>query len=221
MPRSIRLEYPDALYHVTARGVQQRFIFLDDEDRRLSLRLLARTLIDFDAQVFAYCLMGNHYHLVLQTRRANLSTLMQRFNANYSQQFNHRHSRIGQVFGGRFKTVHVDRDAYLLSVCRYVDLNPVRAGLARVPEDWMWSSYRAHTGRVSPPVWLATSTLHDTLIGQPALTEARTRMAQRTYADWVAVGRDFYLWKELLRQGAYLGDDAFVERTKIAAGYCP
>lgn len=216
MPRSLRLEYPDALYHVTARGVQQRFIFLDDDDRRLLLRLVARTLAAFDAQVFAYCLMGNHYHFVLHTREANLSALMQRLNASYSQQFNHRHARVGQVFGGRFKAVHVDRDEYLLAVCRYVDLNPVRAGLVSTPQDWAWSGYRAHVGTTDPPHWLATSALHRTLIGQPVSNERLLRMAQRDYAAWVALGRHVDLWSECLRQGAYLGDDDFVSRTKAA-----
>lgn len=135
MPRPMRLEYADAVYHVTSRGVQRAPIFADDRDRELLL-----TLVAYRAKAFAYCLMGNHYHLVLHTRLPNLSALMQRLNASYSQQFNRRRSRQGQVFGGRFKALHVDRDEYLLAVRRYVDLNPVRAGLARTPSEWNWSS---------------------------------------------------------------------------------
>lgn len=218
MPRTPRLEYADAVYHVTARGVQQARIFMDDRDRELLLRLLARTLVTYRAQAFAYCLMGNHYHLVLHTRLPNLSALMQRLNASYSQQFNHRHSRLGQVFGGRFKALHVDRDEYLLAVCRYVDLNPVRAGLARSPCDWHWSSYRAHTGQAPVPDWLGSTKLHDLLAGQPVRNDALVRAARRGYADWVATGHHVRLWDESLRHGLYLGDDAFIERTRVASG---
>lgn len=219
MPRSIRIEHPDALYHVTSRGVQRAAIFVDDHDRQLLLRILARALTAFEAQLFAYCLMGNHYHFVLQTRHANLSTLMQRVNSSYSQQFNYRHSRLGQVFGGRFKALHVDRDAYLLAVCRYVDLNPVRAGLTATPGDWVWSSYRAHAGMDRPPCWLATTALLGILAGQPIRSDDQARQAQRTYADWVAIGHGVHLWKESLRHGHFLGDDAFVERTMSASGH--
>ena len=90
--------------------------------------------------------MGNHYHFVLQTRQANLSVLMRRVNSLYCLTFNRRHSRCGHVFEGRYKALHVDRTAYLLEVCRHVDLNPVRAGLAESPAQWAWSSYRAHAG---------------------------------------------------------------------------
>ena len=217
MPRPLRFEYPDALYHVTARGVQQGPIFLDDRDRQLLLTLLARTLFTYEARAFAYCLMGNHCHLVLHTRHANLSTLMQRLNASYCQQFNRRHTRQGQVFGGRFKAVHVERDAYLLAVSRYVDLNPVRAGLTRLPASWAWSSYRAHTGTAPSTPWLATSALHGVLTGQPLHTDAQIETAHRSHADWVAAGQNVQLWKESLRHGLHLGDDAFVERTIAAA----
>lgn len=219
MPRSPRLEYADAVYHVTSRGVQRTLIFVDDEDRRLLLRLVARTLVAYRARAFAYCLMGNHYHLVLHTRLPNLSALMQRLNASYSQQFNHRHSRLGQVFGGRFKAFHVDRDEYLLAACRYVDLNPVRAGLVRDPGEWAWSSYQSHTGGALAPEWLATGALHAVLAGQPVRSDSVVRMAQRGYADWVAVGRHERLWEESLRHGLFLGGDAFVERTMAASGH--
>jgi len=129
MPRPLRLEYPGALYHVTTRGTRQGAIFLDDNDRALLLSIFAQALKTCDARAFAYCLMGNHYHFVLQTRQDNLSELMRRINSVYSLTFNRRHGRSGHVFEGRYKALHVDRDGYLLEVCRYVDLNPVRAGL--------------------------------------------------------------------------------------------
>ena len=207
----MRLEYADAVYHVTSRGVQRAPIFADDRDRELLL-----TLVAYRAKAFAYCLMGNHYHLVLHTRLPNLSALMQRLNASYSQQFNRRHSRQGQVFGGRFKALHVDRDEYLLAVRRYVDLNPVRAGLARTPSEWNWSSYQAHAGMSSVPEWLATDKLHGLLAGQPVRNDVQLRTAQRSYVDWVAVGSHVRLWEESLRHGLFLGGDAFIERMRAA-----
>src|ERR1700758_4402167 len=100
MPRPLRLEYPDALYHVTARGTRQGAIFLDDQDRASLLSILARALKECDARAFAYCLMGNHYHFVLQTRQANLSVLMRRVNSVYSLTSNNRHGGCGHVFEG-------------------------------------------------------------------------------------------------------------------------
>ena len=214
MPRPTRLEYPGALYHVTARGVQQGDIFLDDDDRRALLKYVARTLQEGHAHVFAYCLMGNHYHFVLQTSLPNLSTLMQRINSGFCQAVNRRHHRCGHLLEGRFKAVVVDRDSYLLEVCRYVDLNPVRAGLVESPLDWRWSSYASHIGNAPAPPWLATDELHSALTGQPVETDVQRHAARRSYAKWVASGRGVRLWKESLRDGLYLGDQAFAERMK-------
>jgi hypothetical protein len=112
-------------------------------------------LVRFDAVCFAYCLMGNHYHFVVETRRANLSRLMRHVNGVYTQRCNRRHKRVGRLFQGRFKAIIVDRDAYFLEMCRYVDLNPVRARLVRRrPQDWRWSSYIAHVGLQQRPEWL-------------------------------------------------------------------
>ncbi|MBW8779076.1 MAG: transposase [Burkholderiales bacterium] len=214
MPRPLRLEYPDAIYHVTTRGIQQAAIFLDDQDRASLLSILARALKECDARAFGYCLMGNHYHLILQTRQPNLSVLMRRINSVYSLTFNRRHSRCGHVFEGRYKALHVDRDAYLLAVCRYVDLNPVRAGLVALPGQWNWSSYRAHTGSVPAPPWLATEEVHGAFQEWLPQGPADPASACRRYADWVEAGRHVQLWKESLRRGLYLGDEGFVERVE-------
>lgn len=216
MPRPTRLEYPGALYHVTARGVQRGDIFFDDHDRQALLKYLARALEEGHAHAFAYCLMGNHYHVVLQTSLPNLSTLMQRINSGFCQAVNRRHERCGHLLEGRFKALVVDRHAYLLEVCRYVDLNPVRAGLVESPSQWRWSSYASHIGSAPVPTWLATAELHGALTGQPPETEMQRRAAQRGYAQWVAAGRGVRLWSEALRHGLYLGDEAFAERMKRA-----
>lgn len=214
MPRPPRLEYPDAIHYLTARGVQQAPIFLDDQDRATFIKIVARSLRDCEARAFAFCLMGNHYHFVLQTARPNLSVLMRRVNSPYSLTFNQRHQRHGHVFEGRFVAVHVDRDAYLLEVCRYVDLNPVRAGIVGSPADWRWSGHRAHVGLVSSPCWLATSELQGMLVGRTPDDDAEIAAAERRYAEFVDAGRTRWLWKESLLHGVFLGDDAFVARVK-------
>ena len=110
MARPLRIEFPGAIYHVTSRGDRREPIFVDDEDRRAMLMVWAQGMQRFDAQVLAYCLMGNHYHLVLHTRQANLSMLMRHLNGVYTQAYNRRHGKGGHVFQGRFKAILVDRD---------------------------------------------------------------------------------------------------------------
>ncbi len=157
--------------------------------------------------------MGNHYHFVIQTHEANLSVLMHRINFAYSQAFNRRHARSGHLLEGRFKAIHVDREGYLLEVCRYVELNPVRAGLVESAAHWKWSSYRAHIGAAPPLAWLATAELFAVLTGQKPDTDSQFEDAQREYVEWVAAGHHVDLWSESLRHGRYLGNDAFVQRT--------
>ena len=159
MSRPLRLEFSGALYHVTTRGDRREPIFEDDEDRRGWLEILGQALERFDAKCFAFCLMPNHYHAVLETRRANLSRLMRHVNGVYTQRYNRRHDKVGHLFQGRFKAILVDRDAYFLEVCRYVDLNPVRARLVKSPLHWDWSSYRAHVGLENRPAWLDSRSL--------------------------------------------------------------
>lgn len=207
MSRPLRLEFPGALYHVTARGDRREPIFEDDEDRQALLEIFALALERFDAGCLAYCLMPNHYHFVLQTRRANLSRLMRHVNGVYTQRCNRRHDRVGHLFQGRFKAIVVDRDAYLLEVCRYVELNPVRARLVKRPQDWRWSSYRAHVGLDERPPWLDSIAL----LRQLAATEAAGR---RRYAAFVAQGRGVRLWEQALRGQIYLGDERFVARVQ-------
>lgn len=119
MSRPPRLEFPGAVYHVTSRGDRREPIYRDDEDRRQHLAVLAQAMDRFDACILAYCLMGNHYHLVLQTRQPNLSRVMRHLNGVYTQLFNRRHGLVGHLFQGRFKAILVDTDSYLFTLCRY------------------------------------------------------------------------------------------------------
>ncbi len=217
MARPLRIEFPGALYHVTSRGDRREPIVLDDEDRGALLAVVAKGMDRFDAQMLSYCLMDNHYHFVINTHKANLSLLMQHINGVYTQAFNRRHNKVGHLFQGRFKAILVDRDAYLLEVCRYVELNPVRARMVKQPQQWAWSSYRAHTGEVPAPKWLDSEGLYGYLLSHAPQGEADRRRAAQRYATLVEAGRDERLWDSALRQQIYLGDQQFVERMQALA----
>ena len=143
MSRSLRIEYSGAVYHVTSRGNRQDAIFLDDEDRILFLTILGKTIRRYNWICHAYCLMDNHYHLLIETPDGNLSAGMRQLNGVYTQTFNRIHTRVGHVFQGRFKSILVEKESYLLELCRYIVLNPVRAKCCTLPEEWQWSSYNA------------------------------------------------------------------------------
>lgn len=210
--RPLRIEFPGAVYHVTSRGDRRESIFADDDDRQALLAVVEQGLQRFDAQMLAFCLMGNHYHFAMHTRSGNLSLLMRHINGVYSQRYNRRHGLVGHLLQGRFKAILVDRDAYLLEVCRYVELNPVRAALVTAPADWAWSRYRCHVGLAEGLTWLDTAGLHRYLLGRDPQTPADSRRAARMYAQWVDAGRDVRLWDDALNRQVYLGDDTFVAR---------
>lgn len=165
MARPLRIEAPGHYFHVLARGNARQPIFLDDEDRARFLETVGEALERFRARCHAYCLMGNHYHLLLQPTEENLSRTLRHVNGVYSQRFNRRHGRVGHVFAGRFKSLLVDRESYLKEIVRYILLNPVRAGLVKTPEAWRWSSYRKTTGRTTTPGWLTVADLLDVFGG--------------------------------------------------------
>ena len=135
MARPLRIEFAGALYHVTSRGDRREDIFVEDADREAFLQGLSEICQRFGVTCHAYCLMTNHYHLVLETVQANLARALRQLNGVYTQRFNRRHSRVGHVFQGRYKAILVDRDAYYLELVRYVLLNPVRARLVRQVQD--------------------------------------------------------------------------------------
>jgi len=154
MTRPLRLQFPGAVYHAMSRGNERQDIFRDDIDRRCFLATLRQCVERFRVIVHAWCLMGNHYHLVLQTPEGNLSRAMRHLNGVYAQRFNHRHRRVGHLFQGRFTSELIEEETYFLVVCRYVVLNPVRAEWVKNPADYAWSSYRATAGLAVAPDWL-------------------------------------------------------------------
>jgi REP element-mobilizing transposase RayT len=154
MARPLRLEYPGALYHVISRGNERSTIFRDGRDHRTFLFTLGWVVEKVGWRVHSYCLLGNHYHLLVETPEANLSKGMHSLNGRYSQVFNRRHDRAGHVLEGRYKAIVVEKEAHLLELHRYIVLNPVRARLVTRPEDWSWSNYRATCGLRNRPSWL-------------------------------------------------------------------
>jgi REP element-mobilizing transposase RayT len=159
MTRPIRLQFPGALYHVTSRGVRKALIYLDDTDRAVWLQTLADVCARYGFAVHAFCQMGNHYHLLLETADGNLAQGMRQLNGVYSQYFNRRHELAGHVFQGRYNAILVDKETYLVEVARYIVLNPVRARLVVHPQEWRWSSYRITMMEAPSPAWLDTGWL--------------------------------------------------------------
>ncbi len=219
MARPLRIEFPGAIYHVTSRGDRREAIYQDDVDKQAQLDVIAQALDRFDAQLLAYCLMGNHYHLVLHTRQGNLSRLMRHVNGVYTQRYNRRHSVVGHLLQGRFKAILVDRDAYLLALCRYVERNPVAAGIVSDVAEWPWSSYRAHIGQCATPAWLDSDGLHGYLLGRAAETKEDRRVACKRYAQHVAhaPASDGSFWQDALQGQVFLGDKLFAERMRQLA----
>ena len=206
MARPLRIEYEGAVYHVTSRGNARQGIFLDDDDRTGFLEILGRVVERYSWICHAYCLMTNHYHLLIETPDANLSRGMQFLNGVYTQWFNRRHQRVGHLLQGRFKGILVEKESHLLELARYIVLNPVRAKMVRSVRDWPWSSYRATSGQVDVPDFLAI----DWILSQLDSDRGPAICAYRTF---VRQGRGIDVWEEL-RAGAFLGTDSFVDQLR-------
>ena len=178
MPRPLREDYPGAIHHVFVRGVARATVAVDEADYERALHLLERTASRFELACHAWCYLPNHTHLLVTSRRGNLSRAMHWLGTCTAQSFNRRHGRSGHLFQGRFGSTLVDDDEYLLELARYLPLNPVRAGLCDAPEEWSWSSYAASSGLLPSPWFLDDGEL----IGMLGSRDA--------YVSWVADGVD-------------------------------
>ena len=205
MARPLRLELAGGLYHVTSRGDRREAIFLNDADRLVWLEVFAQTCKRFNWICHAWCLMDNHYHIVVETIEGNLAQGMRHLNGVYTQTFNRTHKRVGHVFQGRYKAIIVEKDGYLLELARYVVLNPLRAGMVKVITDWHWSSYAAMLGIQAKPEWLQS----DWILGQ---FSSQRRRAINLYIDFVRAGVGLpSVWEQLSGQ-VFLGSDRFLKR---------
>ena len=217
MPRQVRIEYADAIYHLMSRGNGGKNIFLNDVDRQDFLKTLAETCVKTGFQVHAYCLMRNHFHMVVETPHANLVGGMRWFLSSYTLRFNPRHRRFGHVFSGRYKALVVDGSGkgYLKTVCDYVHLNPVRGKLLQPGErllEYPWSSFGLYLGaKAYRPGWLRV----DRLLGEHGIGEdsaaGRKLFEQRMEARRAEDG-DGTEWRPI-RRGWCLGTAEF--RTKL------
>ena len=156
MARPLRIEYPGAYYHVMNRGLNRQRIFAEDKDRQNFLDLIGEVHRLWKVEIYAYCLMGNHYHLLLRTRVGNLSRVMRHVDGVYTQRYNRMHHRDGPLFRGRYKAILVDADEYLLSVARYIHRNPKQAGIVSAIGNYRWSSHGGYLNYKKAPEWLNT-----------------------------------------------------------------
>jgi len=205
MARPLRIEYEGAVYHITARGNEKKHIFKDDGDRFLFFDIMNQTKKRYNWLCHAYCLMTNHYHLVMETPDGNLSKGMRQLNGVYTQAFNKKYKRVGHIFQGRYKAILIQKESYLLEVIRYGVLNPVRAKAVQNPEEWRWSSYRSTAGKERAEKFLTV----DWILAQ---FDSDRRIAQKKYCEFVREGMgQESIWKELKGQ-SFLGEDKFVEK---------
>jgi len=209
MSRPLRIEYPGAYYHITSRGNEKKVIFKYNSNRKKFLEYLKEANERFGAMIHTYCLMGNHYHLLLQTPSKNLSQIMHFINCSYSNYFNKLNERSGHLLQGRYKAILIEADEYAKELSRYIHLNPVRAGFVAKPESYPWSSYLEYVGKRVPPKWLVTEFILR-YFGN------RLRDARKAYVSYVLelAGQDSKSPLEMAISSTILGSSEFIERIK-------
>jgi REP element-mobilizing transposase RayT len=206
MARPWRIEYEGAFYHVMARGNEQREIFLSEADYSSFLRVLGEMSERYEVDIFAYVLIANHYHLLIKTERANLSKAMQWLGVTYTCRFNLKHKRCGHLFQGRFKSILVQNDAYLLQLSCYIHRNPTRAKIVRRLAQYPWSSYPAYAYGRQHPKWLKKDLI---------LSQFNVENKHKAYREKVQryAEEEARMW-ENFRHGLFFGSKKFVNRIK-------
>ena len=210
MARPLRIEYPNAFYHIIQRGIERRDIFIDDKDRIRLLEYIDSCCTAYHAIIHTYCLMRNHYHLIIETPDANLSKVMHYLNTSYAAYFNTKYKRSGPLYQGRFKAILVDKDEYLGRLSRYIHLNPIRAHLVKDPIEYQWSSYKYFVLSPTAPAWLDM----DTILS--AFDRDRAK-ARRQYKDFVldGTGKEDEDIAENARNGFILGGEEFLSFVRM------
>lgn len=209
MARPLRIEFPDAFYHVTSRGNERKTIFRNQRDRERFLTYLESAHHRYGAILHVYCLMDNHYHLLIETPRGNLSQILHHINGAYTTYFNIRHGRSGHLFQGRFRAILVEKDSYGEELSRYIHLNPVRAGLVKNPSEYRWSSYHYYNGKEREPHWLTTAFILGYFGGHG-------RSTYQKYREFVEEGISKTLDNPLRKviASTFLGGEEFIRRIR-------
>ena len=205
----MRIEYSGAFYHVVQRGNEKREIFTSDSDRGRFLDYLADLNIRYHVKIHTYCLMDNHYHLLIETPEANLIKAMHTLNTSYSSYFNKRKNRSGHLFQGRYKSILVQADEYLHHLSRYIHLNPVRANLVKDPGDYIWSSCSYFISKNKISAWLTTDFILNCF-------DKDERKAKTLYKNFVlaGIGQQPTVIRDNIKAGFILGKKDFVEWVK-------
>ncbi|HFD12342.1 MAG TPA: addiction module toxin RelE [Crenotrichaceae bacterium] len=206
MARPLRIEYPGALTHVKSFCNPGSRIFLEQSNRHVFIGLLDELLVQYKINCYAYCLLDDHYHLLVETATMNLSQMMRSLNGRYTQYFNREYHQAGAVFRGRFKSVVVQKELYLLEMCRHIVLNPLRADIVDNPEDYVWSSYRATAGLDQAPSWLIVDELLKCF-------DNNRQKATRQYKDYVRKGIDSTFSARVIQQ-SFLGTEQFIDEVQ-------
>jgi REP element-mobilizing transposase RayT len=206
MARKPRVEFAGAFYHVIVRGNQRQKIFRDDNDRLAYLERIEHYRQRYGFSVYAYVLMSNHVHLLVETQKVSLSKIMQGLQFSYTQQYNRRHRTVGHLFQGRYKAIVCDRDAYLLELVRYIHLNPARLRNGRDPWKYRWSSHRAYLG-ANTKVRIAS----DLVLGEMAKKVGQARRAYVKFMEEGLAGGHEQKYYQTIDQ-RFLGDETFVEK---------
>lgn len=208
MSRPLRIEYDGALYHITSRGNERNPIYREEGDYQRFLEILSELPQRYGVILHGYVLMGNHYHLLIETPKGNITKLMHYLNAIYTGYFNKKYSRVGHLFQGRYKGILIEKERYLLSVSRYIHLNPIRAMITERPEEYRWSSYPEYIGKGKKKGWL----MSDWILGQYSRDESK---AKRQYKAFVEEGLTLKENPfEALKVGSILGSEGFIDRIK-------
>ena len=218
MARPQRVIFENAYYHVMNRGASRENIFCDEEDKKTFLETLSDACAQYKVEVHAYCLMDNHYHLLIKTPEANISRAMRHLNGVYTQRYNRRHGTDGALFRGRYKAILIDSDAYLLHLTKYIHLNPLSAKMVTQLEDYPWSSYLAYIGEKASSDWL----VREEVYGQ--LTESQAKaVCYRAFMHESLLKKEIVDFYGKVNLGAVLGESEFISslQTKKASQETP